>query len=90
MQIDSAGEIRLSATDLASHLGCHHLTQLNLRAALGELRRLYYNDPTLEVLREMGVEHERQYLAFTAAARYHGGRPTRTQSYPRRHARRHA
>jgi predicted RecB family nuclease len=55
--------LTLSATDLSAHLGCHHLTQLNLRAARGELKRPYYDDPTLEILREKGIEHEAQYLA---------------------------
>ena len=55
--------LTLSATDLSSHLGCHHLTQLNLRAARGELKRPYYDDPTLELLREKGIEHEAEYLA---------------------------
>jgi len=54
--------LALSATDLSSHLGCHHLTQQNLRAARGELKRPYFDDPTLEVLREKGIEHEAQYL----------------------------
>ena len=54
--------LALSATDLSAHLGCHHLTQQNLRAARGELERPYFDDPTLEVLREKGIEHEAQYL----------------------------
>jgi uncharacterized protein len=61
------GRHTLSATDLSAHLGCHHLTQLNLRAAHGELKRPYYNDPTLEVLREKGIEHEAQYLSHLKA-----------------------
>ena len=56
--------LTLSATDLSAHLGCHHLTQLNLRAARGELKRPYYDDPTLEILREMGIEHEADYLKY--------------------------
>ncbi len=59
--------IRLWATDLAGHLGCHHLTQLSLRAVRGELERPFYNDPTLEVLRQKGIEHERAYLEHLRA-----------------------
>ena len=58
--------LALSATDLSAHLGCHHLTQQNLRAARGELERPYFDDPTLEVLREKGIEHEAQYLQHIA------------------------
>jgi predicted RecB family nuclease len=54
--------LTLSATDLSAHLGCHHLTQLNLRAARGELKRPHYDDPTLDLLREKGIEHEQAYL----------------------------
>jgi hypothetical protein len=39
------GTYRLSATDLAAHLGCHHLTQLGVRAARRELKRPQYYDP---------------------------------------------
>jgi hypothetical protein len=42
------GQLTLAATDLASHLGCRHLTQLNLRTARGELKRPHYNDPDVE------------------------------------------
>ena len=59
--------LTLTASDLSAHLGCHHLTQLNLRAAKGDLTRPYYDDPTLQLLRDKGIEHEAQYLAHLKA-----------------------
>jgi predicted RecB family nuclease len=54
--------IRLSATDLAHHLACRHLTALDLAAALGELSPPRWQDPDLDVLELRGMEHERAYL----------------------------
>ena len=55
--------ITLSATDLARHLACRHLTTLDLRAARGEIQRLFRNDPGLDALVERGLRHEAEYLA---------------------------
>ena len=57
-----AGRPRLSASDLANHLGCHHLTALDLDAAHGRLKPPTWRDPALEVLIERGFEHETKYL----------------------------
>ncbi|MBU1049769.1 TM0106 family RecB-like putative nuclease, partial [Candidatus Bipolaricaulota bacterium] len=54
--------LRLSASDLANHLGCSHLTYLDLCAARGELAAPSYKDPALEALRQRGFEHERGYI----------------------------
>ena len=54
--------LTLSATDLANHLGCRHLTQLDLRRTKGELDRPYRHDPAVEVLQQKGLEHEGSYL----------------------------
>ena len=54
--------IRLSATDLANHLGCRHLTGLDRSAARGEIKPPYWQDPMLDALRERGLVHERAYL----------------------------
>ena len=37
--------LRLSATDLANHLGCAHLSQLDLAVAEGRAKRPHRNDP---------------------------------------------
>jgi len=56
------GKIRLSASDLSNHLGCRHLTELDKKAARGELQPPRWRDPALEVLQKRGFEHEREYL----------------------------
>jgi uncharacterized protein len=53
-----------SATDLSNHLACEHLTQLHRKVALGELTKPSYYDPTLELLRARGKEHEDKYVKY--------------------------
>jgi predicted RecB family nuclease len=57
-------QVRLSASDLAKHLACRHLTFLDLLAARGELKRPYRHDPSIDVLIERGLRHEAAYLAY--------------------------
>jgi len=58
----------LSATDLANHLACRHLTELNRAVAEGRLSAPSFHDPGLDVLRERGLAHEHAYVAALAAA----------------------
>jgi predicted RecB family nuclease len=58
------GQIQISATDLARHVACRHLTSLDLRAARGGIKRIYRNDPGLAVLEERGFRHETAYLSY--------------------------
>src|SRR5262245_29048760 len=60
-------KITLSATDLARHLACRHLTTLDLRAARGEIERPYRSDPGLDALIERGFRHEAEYLAHLSS-----------------------
>ena len=55
-------QLRLSATDLANHLGCRHLTALDIQASYGQLAPPVWRDPILEVLQERGFRHENEYL----------------------------
>lgn len=57
-----ADAVRLSASDLANHLGCGHLTFLDLCVARGELKAPSYKDPALEALQERGFQHEKAYI----------------------------
>lgn len=58
--------VRLSSRDLVGHLNCQHLTQLELQAATGDLRRPKPWDPALEALWERGFRHEREYVQSLA------------------------
>jgi len=61
MQQDGTA-LRLSATDIANHLSCRHLTQLDRAVAEGRLKAPAWRDPSLELLRERGLIHERAYI----------------------------
>ena len=54
--------LRLSATDLANHLACHHLSQLDLAVARGQRRPPDFYRPDVAILRQRGGEHEDAYL----------------------------
>ena len=58
----ASDRFQLSASDLANHLGCHHLTQLDLAVAKGNLAPPKWRDPALEVLQERGLALEHAYL----------------------------
>ncbi len=62
------GHPRLSASDLAYHLGCRYLTALDLAAAEGRIDSPMWRDPALAVLQERGFEHEQAYLDHLAGA----------------------
>ena len=57
------GRLHLSASDLVNHLACRHLTELNAEVAARERAAPSRWDPTLELLRERGLAHERAYIA---------------------------
>jgi len=63
-----AGHPRLSASDLAYHLGCRYLTALDLAAAEGRIDSPMWRDPALAVLQERGFQHEQAYLDRLADA----------------------
>jgi uncharacterized protein len=56
------GAVTLSATDLANHLSCRHLTSLDLRLAKGEIEEPSWDNPHALVLQQRGFEHERAYI----------------------------
>jgi uncharacterized protein len=59
--------LQLSATDLANHLGCVHLSGLNLAVAEGRATRPHRKDPIVDLLAERGREHEAAYLRHLRA-----------------------
>ena len=60
-------QIRLSATDLSNHLACRHLTNLDLHVARGERTAPDFAAPDLKVIQELGLRHEKRYLAHLSA-----------------------
>jgi predicted RecB family nuclease len=59
-------QLRLSATDLSNHLACHHLSVLDLSVARGARKAPDWKSPDLEIVRQLGMEHEQAYLCFLA------------------------
>ena len=59
--------LQLSATDLANHLGCVHLSRLDLSVAERRAERPVRRDPIVELLTERGREHEAAYLKHLRA-----------------------
>jgi predicted RecB family nuclease len=66
MKLDATA-FRLSATDLANHLACRHLTGLDRGEAEGRWPAPDWFRPEAALLRERGLEHERAYLAHLEA-----------------------
>ena len=60
--LDINGYLHFSATDLAGHVSCNHLTQLDAEVARGARAKPKKWDPLLEILRKRGDLHERAYL----------------------------
>jgi len=52
----------LSATAIANYLTCQHLTALDRAEAAGELKKEFFPDPGLELLKRLGLEHEQEHL----------------------------
>src|SRR5947207_6099901 len=59
-----------SPTALASHLSCHHLTQLERQRRAGTLSITFREDPRIQARRARGPQHETAYIARLKA----GGR----------------
>ena len=54
-------ELQLSASDLVNFLGCKHLTELDRSEKLGEIDSPDFFDPSRELLKQKGIEHEIAY-----------------------------
>ena len=68
--LDNQGILHFSATDLAGHLSCNHLTQLDAEAARGARAKPKSWDPLLEILRKRGDLHEQAYLEHLEVTGY--------------------
>ena len=61
--MEKASEIiQLSASDLVNHLACRRLTELNHEVAVGLRVAPEHWDPTLDLLWERGLAHEKAYI----------------------------
>src|SRR5579864_5500425 len=58
------GTLRLSASDLSNHLACSHLTANEIAVARNEKTAPAWASPDTWVLRQHGLEHERNYLKY--------------------------
>ncbi len=61
---NQSDQLCFSPTDLANHLACKHLTELERQVAVGEIESQYNHDPMLELLIELGKRHEDAYLKY--------------------------
>jgi predicted RecB family nuclease len=53
-----------SATDIANFLACRHLLSLELAEAAGDIKKPFFQDPFVDLLRELGNRHEKAYLNY--------------------------
>ena len=51
-----------SATQLANFLACPHITTLERAEGAGEIRKPFFDDPGIDLLRALGLKHEQAYL----------------------------
>ena len=48
-----------SATDVANFLACHHTATLGLAESRKEIKKPFFNDPSIDLLQNLGLAHER-------------------------------
>jgi uncharacterized protein len=51
-----------SATDVANFLACEHTATLDLAESRKEIKKPFFDDPSVALLQKLGLEHERKYL----------------------------
>jgi len=71
----TGSSVELSATDLANHLACHHLSHLDLAAARGSRRPPDWYAPEVAILRQRGIDHEAAFLTHLEAQGLRIARP---------------
>jgi uncharacterized protein len=50
------------ATNIASFLACPHTVTLDRAESRKEITKPFFQDPTIDLLRKLGIEHERRHL----------------------------
>jgi hypothetical protein len=51
-----------SATDVANFIACQHISTLEHAESRQEITKPFFNDPVIELLQKLGLEHEQRYL----------------------------
>src|SRR3984957_14278240 len=51
-----------SATDIASFLACRHTATLARAESKDEITKPFFKNPSVDLLRTLGIEHEQRYL----------------------------
>src|ERR1700730_11792344 len=51
-----------SATDIASFLACRHTATLARAESKNEITKPFFKNPSVDLLRTLGLEHEQRYL----------------------------
>jgi len=51
-----------SATAIANFLACQHISVLDRAESRKEIAKPFFSDPTVDLLRTLGLEHEQRYL----------------------------
>ena len=51
-----------SATEIANFLACQHTATLDRAALKNEISKPFFKNPTIDLLRKLGLEHEQRYL----------------------------
>ena len=51
-----------SVTDISNFLACQHIGTLDRAESRKEIAKPFFNDPTVDLLRKLGLEHEQRYL----------------------------
>ena len=51
-----------SPTHIANFLSCHHVSTLDRAEKAGKIQRPIFHDPGVELLRQLGIQHELAYL----------------------------
>jgi uncharacterized protein len=58
------GQFLYSPSDLANHLACSYLTELESKYCRGEIELEYHSSAMLDLLIELGRRHEQDYLTY--------------------------
>lgn len=51
-----------SATDVARFLACQHTGTLDRAESRNEIKKPFFSDPAIDLLQQLGLEHEKRYL----------------------------